>query len=54
MAISKSSLNTYDSQGNPIYNEEVMFLVGGILNIEDQRIQKQEVYDFFLDYYKYG
>lgn len=52
IAIAELSSNTYDSQGNPMYNQEVLSLVGGILDLETKTIVSQEVYDCFLDYYR--
>ncbi|HNS17350.1 MAG TPA: hypothetical protein PKI34_05975 [Bacteroidales bacterium] len=46
------STNTFDVSGHPIYEQEVLFLVGGVIDIENKSILKQEVYDFFLDYYQ--
>lgn len=50
----ETCLETYNNKGNPIYEQEVMFLVGGTIDLENKRIIKQDVYDFFLDYYKGG
>lgn len=52
IVVSEDSLNTYDPHGNPMYNQEVLSLVGGILDLETKTIASQEVYDCFLDYYE--
>lgn len=45
-------LNTFDERGNPIYEQEVLVMVGGIIDMENRKIVQQEVIDFHLDYYR--
>src|SRR4030042_328285 len=51
-AIAETTLETYDIQGNPVYNQEVLSLVGGTLDIENKKIIAQDIYDTFFDYYR--
>lgn len=44
---------TFDPEGRPIYNEDVLFLFEGELDIEKQDIIKLDFLDFFPDNYKY-
>lgn len=44
---------TFDPEGRPIYNEDVLFLFEGELDIENKAIIKLDFLDFFPDNYKY-
>jgi hypothetical protein len=44
---------TFDNEGRPIYDEEILFIFDGEIDLENQDIKSIEFVDFFPDNYKY-
>ena len=45
-------LETYDEKAHPIYNEKILFLYGGELDLKNKRIKNIRFYDFFPDHFE--